>query len=105
MEQQQCGARRGARFSLRRIDRATRRAGIALCWSHATAIALTAAEAIFRTGTGWWVISWVLTAALLVIWALLRAAQKGLLRRSAGSEGKEPDPCSPEEPPHYDRAA
>ncbi|MEU0620417.1 hypothetical protein ABZ329_06065 [Streptomyces rubiginosohelvolus] len=105
MEQQQCGARRGARFGLRRIDRATRRAGIALCWSHATAIALTAAEAIFRTATGWWVISWALTATLLVIWVLLRAAQKGLLRRGAGSEGKEPDPCSPEEPPHYDRAA
>ncbi|MFF8984647.1 hypothetical protein ACF08E_14845 [Streptomyces globisporus] len=105
MEQQQRGARCGARFSLRRIDRASRRAGIALCWSHATAIALTAVEAIFRTGTGWWVISWALTAALLVIWALLRAAQKGLLRSAADSEGKEPDPCWPHEPPHYDRAA
>ncbi|MGW4628467.1 hypothetical protein [Streptomyces rubiginosohelvolus] len=105
MEQQQRGARRGARFSLRRIDRATRRAGIALCWSHATAIALTAAEAIFRTGTDWWVVSWVLTAALLVVWAMLRAAQKALLRGAASSEGGETDPCSPEEPPHYDRAA
>lgn len=101
MEQQQCGARSG----LRRIDRTTRRVGIALCWSHATAIALTAAEAIIRTAAGWWVISWVLTVALLLIWAMLRAAQKGLLRRAAGSEGREPDPCSPEEPPLYDRAA
>ncbi|MGW3331090.1 hypothetical protein ACWDF9_11155 [Streptomyces rubiginosohelvolus] len=101
MEQQQHGARSG----LRRIDRTTRRVGIALCWSHAIAIALTAAEAILRTATGWWVISWALTAALLAIWALLRAAQKGLLRRAAGSEGKEPDPCWPDDPPHYDRAA
>ncbi|MEU7328386.1 hypothetical protein [Streptomyces parvus] len=101
MEQQQCGARSG----LRRIDHITRRVGIALCWSHAIAIALTAAEAILRTGTGWWVVSWVLTTALLLIWAILRAAQKGLLRRAAGSEGKEPDPCWPDEPPHYDRAA
>ncbi|OKI70261.1 hypothetical protein AMK14_13790 [Streptomyces sp. TSRI0445] len=101
MEQQQ----RGARSGLRRIDRITRRVGIALCWSHAIAIALTAAEAILRTAAGWWVISWVLTAALLLIWAMLRAAQKGLLRRAAGSEGREPDPCWPEEPPHYDRAA
>ncbi|MGW4837535.1 hypothetical protein [Streptomyces globisporus] len=105
MEQHQRGARCGARFSRRRIDRATRRAGSALCWSHATAIALTAADAIFRTGTDWWVISWVLTAALLVIWALFRAAQKALLQEAASSGGGETDPCSPEEPPLYDRAA
>ncbi|ALU93624.1 hypothetical protein WQO_09785 [Streptomyces globisporus C-1027] len=101
MEQQQ----RGARSGLRRIDRTASRVGIALCWSHAIAIALTAAEAMVRTATSWWVISWALTAALFVIWVPLRATQKGLLRRVAGSEGKEPDPCSPEEPPHYDRAA
>ncbi|MET8882246.1 hypothetical protein [Streptomyces rubiginosohelvolus] len=101
MEQQQCGARSG----LRRIDRITRKVGIALCWSHAIAIALTAAEAILRTATSWWVISWALTAALLVIWVLLRAAQKGLLRGAASTAGREADPCSPEEPPHYDRAA
>ncbi|MGW8489964.1 hypothetical protein [Streptomyces sp. NPDC055886] len=105
MEQQQRGARCGARSGLRRIDRATRWAGIALCWSHATAIALTAAEAVFRTDADWWVISWALTAASLVVWALLRAAQKRLLRRAASSEDGEADPCSPEEPPLYDRAA
>ncbi|MBK3531258.1 hypothetical protein JHN61_22745 [Streptomyces sp. MBT67] len=101
MEQHQ----RGARFGLRRIDHATRWAGIALCWSHATAIALTATGAILRTAADWWVVAWALTAALLISWALLRAAQKGLLRRAVGSGGGEAHPCSPEEPADYDRAA
>ncbi len=78
---------------------------MALCWSHATAIALTATEAILRTDTYWWAFTWALTAALLIFWALLRAAQKGLLRGTVGSGGGEGHPCSPEEPADYDRAA
>lgn len=101
MEQHQCGARPG----LRRIDRATRWAGMALCWSHATAITLTAIEAILRTAANWWAAAWALTAVLLISWALLRAAQKGLLRGTVDSEGGETYPCSPEEPADYDRAA
>ncbi|MGW3334240.1 hypothetical protein ACWDF9_27270 [Streptomyces rubiginosohelvolus] len=101
MEQHQ----RGARSGLRRIDRATRWTGMTLCWSHATAIALTATEAILRTAANWWVVAWGLTAALLIAWALLRAAQKRLLRGAVVSGGGEGHPCSPEEPADYDHAA
>ncbi|MGW8487420.1 hypothetical protein [Streptomyces sp. NPDC055886] len=101
MEQQQ----RRARTGFRRIDRATRCAGILLCWAHATAMALTAAEAVRDTTTGWWAVSWALTATIFVAWALLRAAQKRLSRTNACNEDEENSPCSPGEPTHYDRAA
>lgn len=95
----------GARPGFRRIDRATRRAGITLCWAHATAMALTAAEALRDTGTAWWALSWGLTAALFTAWALLRALQKKLSRKGACGKDGEAGPCSPEEPTSYDRAA
>ncbi|MFH9125759.1 hypothetical protein [Streptomyces globisporus] len=101
MEQQQ----RRVRTGFRRIDRATRWAGILLCWAHATAMTLTAAEAVRDTTTDWWAVSWALTATLFIAWALLRAAQKKLSRTSACKEDEESGPCWPEDPPQYDRAA
>ncbi|MFI5940607.1 hypothetical protein ACIBCB_10150 [Streptomyces uncialis] len=87
------------------IDRATRWAGVLLCWAHAAAMALTAAEAMLRSATDWWVVTWAATAVLFITWALLRAAQKRLLRRAASGEDGQDDPSSPEESTHYDRAA
>ncbi len=95
----------GARLGLRRIDRATRWVGILLCWAHAAAMALTAAEAVLRSTAGWWTVAWAVTAALFVTWALLRAAQKRLLRLADGGESGGADPCCPEESTCYDRAA
>ncbi|MFJ1800713.1 hypothetical protein [Streptomyces sp. NPDC088180] len=68
-------------------------------------MALTAAEAMLRSATNWWAVTWAATAALFITWSLLRAAQKKLLRRAADDEGGQGDPSSPEEPTHYDRAA
>ncbi|MEU5289290.1 hypothetical protein N7925_35785 [Streptomyces sp. CA-278952] len=68
-------------------------------------MALTAAEAMLRSPTNWWAVTWAATATLFITWALLRAAQKKLLRRAAEDEDGQGDPSSPEEPTHYDRAA
>lgn len=95
-----------ARPGRRRIDRATRWAGVLLCWAHGTAMVLTVTEAAIRPTAGWWAVTWALTAALFITWTLLRAAQKRFLRRIAGTEGEGgEDPRFPEEPTHYDRAA
>ncbi|MET9708358.1 hypothetical protein [Streptomyces griseus] len=96
---------RRAKRRIHGIDRATRWAGILLCWAHAVAMALTAAEAMLRSATNWWAVTWAATAVLLITWAFLRAAQKKFLRRAADYEDEQGDPSSPEEPTHYDRAA
>ncbi|MFI6143662.1 hypothetical protein ACIBCC_36415 [Streptomyces griseus] len=67
---------RRAKRRIHGIDRATRWAGILLCWAHAVAMALTAAEAMLRSATNWWTVT-----------------------------DEQGDPSSPEEPTHYDRAA
>ncbi|MFF3531446.1 hypothetical protein ACFYX5_32695 [Streptomyces rubiginosohelvolus] len=95
----------GARPGFRRIDRASRWAGILLCWAHATAMALTVVEAMRDTATRWWAVSWVLVTTVFAAWALLRAMQKKQPRESACCEGGEAGPCLPEETNHYDRAA
>lgn len=100
---EQDGPRERAGF--RAVDHATRWAGILLCWAHAAAMVLTAAEAMLGPTSGWWVVTWALTAVLFIAWALLRLAQKRLHRPTAGAECGDADPCCPEEPLHYDRAA
>lgn len=85
----------GARLDLRGIDRATRWAGVLLCWAHATAMALTAAEAVLRSTAGWWAVAWAVTAALFVTWVLLRAFQKGPLRLADDSESGGSRPLLP----------
>ncbi|MFJ9112841.1 hypothetical protein [Streptomyces sp. NPDC102283] len=97
--------RLGARPGDRRITRATHWAGLLLCWAHVIAMALTAAEAVLRPTAGWWVVSWMVTAALFIAWVLLRTAEKRLLCQAAGTEDEEPDCPFPEAPTHYDRAA
>ncbi|MEI7032560.1 hypothetical protein [Streptomyces pratensis] len=94
-----------AQPGFRGINRATRGAGALLCWAHAIALILTAAEALHRSTAGWWAASWALTAGLFLAWAALRAAQKRLLRRTADPEDGGSDPTFPEGPTDYDRAA
>ncbi|MFG2595266.1 hypothetical protein [Streptomyces sp. NPDC048462] len=90
------------RPSFRRINRATRLTGTLLCWAHATAMALTAIELLLQPSTSrWttaWIGSWTLTGALLIAWALLRAAQKQRLHQIAQSDDTHDGPT-------YDRAA
>ncbi|WP_228993487.1 hypothetical protein [Streptomyces sp. DH8] len=96
-------------------DRATGRAGALLCWTHALAMVLTAAEAVLRPPAGWWstawIGSWVLTGVLLVVWALLRADRKRRYREDGrpGGDGV-PDPktcdgCCEGAPEEYGTAA
>ncbi|MFJ6659833.1 hypothetical protein ACIQNG_26290 [Streptomyces sp. NPDC091377] len=96
-----------ARPGFRRINRATRWAGTVLCWTHATAMLLTATEVLLRPSADWWPITWSTawstTGALLIVWAILRTSQKQRLRQIAQPEGA--DGASPENGPVYDQAA
>ncbi|MEW2066315.1 hypothetical protein [Streptomyces sp. NPDC007346] len=82
-----------ARPEFRSIDRATRWSGVLLCWSHGAAMLGTAAEAFFHPTADWWPLvwpgAWLLTGALLLSWAALRARQRHLLRNAAQAEGDE----------------
>ncbi|MFH8436047.1 hypothetical protein ACIF6K_14975 [Streptomyces sp. NPDC085942] len=96
-------------------DRATGRVGALLCWTHAIALALTAAEAVLRPPAGWWpaawIGSWALTGVLLAVWALLRAEQKRRDReaRRPGRDGvpapEACDGCCEDDPEDYGTAA
>ncbi|MFG2600756.1 hypothetical protein [Streptomyces sp. NPDC048445] len=83
-----------AKPSFRRINRATRLTGTLLCWTHATAMALTGAEILLQPSpsrwTAAWIGSWALTGALLIVWALLRTAQKQRLHQITQPEDDDP---------------
>ncbi|MFI2215043.1 hypothetical protein [Streptomyces sp. NPDC020141] len=92
------------------MNRATRWAGTSLCCAHAAAMAATAAEVLLEPTPSWWswarTASWALTGALLIAWALLRAAQKRRLRGLTRSEDDDDFGDEfPEEPTRYDQAA
>lgn len=96
------------------LKRAVRRSGQALCWIHASAMALTAVEALAHPSSAWWSYlwptAWALAAAALVTWLALRAAEKCRTLPAAdvgdpGEGDQDPDGDATESRSGYDHAA